>query len=194
MINYSRQDTVCGKHLLGGVRSPENLHNKDIIFYPEQDIPAAESELTPTMSSVMKIVRNFKNNHLQAGRNDGKSRSQGRTKSTSATAPPSEKTNSSIKYPVAGGGGGGQATGPGGGAPLDDLHRRRMSVSKSGRYRDNNKKRTALQEADEAFHSNGLTSLSSTSPTFCSSSKPKEMLDKNFAVLRQKVAKPFLFF
>lgn len=71
------------------------------------------------MASVMKIFSNLKNGHLHS------------KKTTTLPTQPKETTP---KEETEGG-------------PNDLLNRRRVSISKSGRYRENHKRRIALQDA-----------------------------------------------
>ncbi|XP_042861329.1 uncharacterized protein LOC122246678 [Penaeus japonicus] len=75
------------------------------------------------MASVMKMFHNFKSSHLPRGK-----RSQ--TISAPAPASPKDQTREDPE-----------------GAPSSDLvNRRKVSISRSGRYRENHKKRCALPD------------------------------------------------
>ncbi|XP_071545054.1 uncharacterized protein [Panulirus ornatus] len=75
------------------------------------------------MASVIKMFSNFKNNHLHGGKRSP-------TPSTMA-APPGKDT---------------PREDPEGAATNDIMNRRRVSISKSGRYKENHKRRSALLE------------------------------------------------
>lgn len=75
------------------------------------------------MASVMKMFHNFKSSHLPRGK---------RSQTISAPAPASSK-DQGREDPE--------------GAPSSDLvNRRKVSISRSGRYRENNKRRCALPD------------------------------------------------
>ncbi|XP_045599761.1 uncharacterized protein [Procambarus clarkii] len=72
------------------------------------------------MAGVMKIINNFKTNHMHGGKRSHAA--------TITVAPAKDPTRED----------------PEGALPTDLMHRRRVSISKSGRYRENHKKRSAL--------------------------------------------------
>lgn len=106
------------------------------------------------MASVIKMFPNFKRSHHPGGGGAGEKRS-----------------SSSISETAKGGGGGGS-----GGAgeetencfPQDLLNRRKVSISKSGRYKENHRKRSALPDGTKRDPEAPVTP--STTPTKLSTS------------------------